>query len=144
MFFLQPFACWDSAAGFWHPLACVFSASCAQHLTNVLCGTRRAIIAISHIWGATSIADDFGATRYCKCESRLVLRSTKIQPALYDVFFSPRFLPACWAIPSLTIGPDLSTRRYTVVPTSNKTCRMRICPVLDNTALFRSVRNAVW
>ncbi|CDJ69263.1 hypothetical protein ENH_00066070 [Eimeria necatrix] len=39
-------------------------ASCAQHVTNVLCDMLRVIIAISRIWGATSIADDFGAISY--------------------------------------------------------------------------------
>ena len=70
-------------------------------LTNALGGTLWARNAISCIWGATSIADDFGATRYCKCESRLVLRSTKIQPALFDVlFFTLMAFFACWDVPA--------------------------------------------
>ena len=36
-----------------------------------------------------SFVDDLTGTGYCKCESRLVLRSTEVQPLFYDLFHPP-------------------------------------------------------
>jgi len=44
-------------------------------------------IVISNYYRDKSLVDDLTGTGYCKYESRLVLRSTEIQPLFYDLSF---------------------------------------------------------
>ena len=46
-------------------------------------------IVISNYYRDKSLVDDLTGTGYCKYESRLVLRSTEIQPLFYDLFINP-------------------------------------------------------
>jgi hypothetical protein len=46
-------------------------------------------IVISKYYRDKSLADDLNGTGYCTCESSLVLRSTEIHPAFYDLFINP-------------------------------------------------------
>ena len=46
-------------------------------------------IVISNYYRDKSLVDDLIGTGYCKYESRLVLRSTEIQPLFYDLFINP-------------------------------------------------------
>lgn len=46
-------------------------------------------IVISNYYRDKSLVDDLIGTGYCKYESRLVLRSTEIQPSFYDLFINP-------------------------------------------------------
>ena len=60
---------------------------------QMLVGRKRQItwlrIVISNYYRDKSLVDDLTGTGYCKYESRLVLRSTEIQPLFYDLFINP-------------------------------------------------------
>ena len=60
---------------------------------SMLAGRKRQVtwerIVISNYYRDKSLVDDLIGTGYCKYESRLVLRSTEIQPSFYDLFINP-------------------------------------------------------
>ncbi len=64
----------------------------SEKCRKLFCRKRRGTsvqIVISNYYRDKSLVDDLIGTGYCKYESRLVLRSTEIQPSFYDLFINP-------------------------------------------------------
>ena len=78
------------------------------------CRTSTRIVISNYYW-CKSFVDDLIGTGYCTCESRLVLRSTEIQPLFYDLFSSPPSLESLLGLHS-SANPGLQQLVLTDCP----------------------------